>query len=287
MKNRIFCCLIVASVAFSFLAQSASFAAGGVNPQKSSNQQVKWKLRFTENFNGEKLNTKLFSRIPQGQSHWNRYMSMRDDLVVLKGGFINILGVKNNDKSADGRDLLTGGITTQGKFNIKYGKIEFRMKLEPNMGAWPAVWLMPENPPVRWPGCGEIDILERVNKDQFVYQTVHTEWTQSHKEIPPSSGKPNIKPENWNVYAFEWYPDKLVWKINDKETFSYSRLSEDEQQWPFNKPFYIMIDMQLGGDWSGPVEESTLPVSMTLDWIKFYDLYYGSRPVSEYSRPTK
>jgi hypothetical protein len=105
---------------------------------------------------------------------------MRKDLVAVSGGQLHLHGVKNDDLSKDKRPVLTGGVSTRGRFAMKYGKIELRCKFEGQKGAWPAVWMMPENPSVRWPSCGEIDIVERLNSDGFVHQTVHSAWTKKY-----------------------------------------------------------------------------------------------------------
>ena len=246
---------------------------------------LKWELKHTENFNGVKLNTKLWKRIEQGQSDWNRYMSLRDDLVEVKGGVAKLYGVKNNDKSADPRDFLTGGISTSGLFNMKYGKVEVRAKLEAATGAWPAIWLMPENSKYPWPKCGEIDIIERVNHDPFVYNTAHSEWSRANRQNPPMTTCAKIKPDAWNVFAFEWTPDKLVWRVNGSVTLTYPKLSDDVSKWPWTQPSFLLIDMQLGGNWVGAVDEKTLPVAMHIDWVRFYQLKQGNKVISEFTKP--
>ena len=251
---------------------------------------LKWELKFTENFNGTSLNPKLWARIPGPEPgehcpDWRKNMSLRDDLAVVEDGQLHLYGVKNGDTAADPREFLCGGVTTRGLFNMKYGKVEIRAKLEANKGAWPAIWLMPQSSSFPWPTCGEIDVIERLNHDPFVYQTVHSGWTASNKSNPPSGGKGKIKPDDWNVFALEWSPDRIVWRVNGALTHSYPKVSGEQDRWPWTVPFYLMIDMQLGGSWVGPVEGSTLPVAMHVDWVKFYQLTQGARRISEFSRP--
>ena len=69
----------------------------------------------------------------------------------------------------------------------------------------------------------------------------------------------------------EWYPDRLVFTLNGNETFVYPRLEgADPTQWPFDQPFYLMLDMQLGGAWVGEVDPADLPVQMIIDWVRVY-----------------
>ena len=250
----------------------------------------RWTLRYTEDFKGAKLNAKLWDRIPgQGGAgpDWLKNMSPRADLVEVRNGVLVLKGVVNRDRKADPRRVLTGGVMTKGRFNIKYGKVEVRVKLKAQKGAWPAIWMMPERSPNGWPADGEIDIIERLNFDPFVYQTVHSSWTQVHPGDPPQGGKGAIKPDAWNVFAVEWSPERIVWRVNGKETHSYPKIGDSRERWPWDAPFYLMIDMQLGGKWVGSIDESTLPVAMLVDWVKFYQLERGGERVGGFSRPSR
>lgn len=277
----------VAVIAVAAVALVAAAAPASRRLKNAASGPLQWKLRFTENFNGPKLNGKLWKRVESGESDWNRNMSLRADLVDIKDGAVRLFGVKNSDLADDPRPVLTGGISTRGTFNMKYGKVEIRARLEANKGAWPAIWMMPQTPGAPWPKCGEIDIIERLNFDPFVYHTVHSEWTKTPGNAPASGGRGKIQPDDWNIYALEWTPTKLVWKVNGTVTHSYPKLADDDSKWPWDKPFYLIIDMQLGGKWVGGVDESTLPVVMYVDWVKFYDLVRGTQKISEYSRPRR
>ncbi len=240
-----------------------------------------YKLELSEHFNGMQLNPKVWSRIDRGGSDWNRNMSLRPDLVAVKGGQLHLYGKKNDDLTADPRTVLTGGVKTQGKLALKYGKVEIRCKLEARQGAWPAIWMMPEKPVRGWPADGEIDILERINFETSVHQTVHSKWTKAHPNNPPRTHQAPVKAEQWNVYGLEWTPEKLTWTINGKPTHSYPKVDDGPDQFPWQVPFFLMIDMQLGGAWAGPPKLETLPTAMHIDWVKIYSLYEDGKPVSE------
>ena len=257
-------------------------------PEVFAQQDVEWTLSFTEDFNGPVLDSNLWSRIDKGWNDWNRHMSTRDDLVAISGGQLHLHGVKNDNTSADPRPMLTGGITTKGLFAMKYGKIELRCKFEAQKGAWPAIWMMPEDMSVKWPLCGEIDIVERLNFNDFVHQTVHSWWTKKHPEDPQKGGgRGKINLEGWNVCGLEWTPDAIVWTVNGKPTHSYRKVDDDPVKFPWTKAFYLMVDMQLGGEWVGEVDESTLPVSLHVDWIKFYEASKDGAIISEFVRPAQ
>lgn len=257
-------------------------------PDAGRQEGVEWKLRFTEDFVGSELDGKLWRRINKGGSDWNRHMSKREDLVAVSGGQLHLHGVKNEDLVQDRRLMLTGGVFTKGRFAMKYGKVEVRCRLETQKGAWPAIWMMPENcSSVKWPECGEIDIMERLNFDNFVYQTVHSAWTKKNPDNPPYSGKGKIDPDGWNVFGLEWTPEAIVWTVNGEVTHSYRKVGDDPLRYPWTTPFFLMIDMQLGGEWVGRVDMHTLPVSMHIDWVKFYEGFRNGVKFSEFVRPSK
>ena len=255
---------------------------------QSNAGELAWKLKYTEDFKGQRLNPKLWKRLSgtaNSGPDWQRNVSPRPDLVVVKDGVLLLKGVRNTNMAEDPRRVLAGGVSTSGLFNMKYGKLEIRAKLEGQTGAWPAIWMMPQNPVGIWPECGEIDILEHLNYDDFVYQTVHSTWAEAHPNNPPNGGRGAIKVNDWNVYTLEWLPNKIVWRVNGKMTHSYARVDGSHERWPWDVPFYLMIDMQLGGNWVGGIDESTLPVTMHIDWIKFYQLTIEGRRISSFTRP--
>lgn len=271
MKGSLIAIAAALSAVFAFSASAADA------PKKEA--PVKFKLKYTENFSKKKLDGKFWGRIGEGKSDWSKHMSTRDDLVVIEKGVARLLGIKNDGRDpGEKRPVLTGGISTKGRFTMLYGKVEARVKFEAQKGAWPAFWMMPENSPKGWPAGGEIDIFERLNSDGFVYQTVHSAWMDN--KDPKKVGKGKIDPDGWNVYAVEWTPGEIVWTVNGKRTHSYKNEGKGEVQYPWTVPFFIMIDQQLGGKWAGSVDEKTLPVAMHVDWIKFYDAYRGSKKIS-------
>ena len=270
----------------SLIAVLAAATVWAAPAEKDVKAPIKWTLRLTEDFKGTKLDEKLWTRIDKGNPDWMKKMSLRPDLVTVKGGQLHCWGKKNDDLSADPRTHLTGGVMTKDRFAMKYGKVEFKMKLENGQkGAWPAVWMMPQTVVHGWPNDGEIDIVERLNSDDFVYQTLHHGDGSGKKDFP-IGGKGKIKKGDWNVYGLEWTPESLVWTVNGVETFRHDKpAGADAFKYPWSTPFYLMIDMQLGGNWVGSVDESTLPVAMHVDWVKFYEGSRGGKKFSEFVKP--
>ena len=120
----------------------------------------------------------------------------------------------------------------------------------------------------------EIDIMERLNHDHIAYQTTHSYYTHilGIKDNPPHGGINKINPEEYNIYSVDIYPDSLVFAVNHRHTYTYPRIDTDKEgQFPFYQPYYLLIDMQLGGSWVGAVDPKELPVEMWVDWVKYYE----------------
>ena len=233
-----------------------------------------WELIWEESFDTDFLDTAKWSVIKRNKADWGNYMSDHPDCIIVKDGKLYLRGIVNEDKKQDTVRYLTGGVDTKGKFAFQYGKIEIHAKLENARGAWPAMWMLADQPKYgTYPRNGEIDLMEHLNYEDQVYQTVHSYYTLELKQKtnPPYYTTHRVKTENYTTYGMEWFPDKLVFTINGEETFTYPRLEDvDKSQWPFDQPFYLMIDMQLGGSWVGSVDPGDLPVQMIVDWVRVY-----------------
>lgn len=202
-------------------------------------------------------------------------MSPRADLIKVSNGNVMMAGIENPDRSKDTAAYLTGGLYSKGKFSFLYGKIEICARLESVQGAWPAFWLLPADEKIKWPNGGEIDIMEHLNFDGYVYQTVHSYYTLrlGLKDTPKNFGMAKINRDHYNVYGLEWTPTELIFSINSVPTFRYPKIKTDKEgQWPFDTPFYILIDQQLGGKgtWPGEVRHDQLPVKMWIDYVRVY-----------------
>lgn len=242
--------------------------------QKEGREAKKWKLVWEDDFDGNEIDSTKWSRIPKGESDWNKHMSTVDEVFRLENGSLYLRGINNPDTTKDPRPFITGGIWSKNKFAFQYGRIEIRAKLGSAQGAWPAMWMLAELDKYgKYPLNGEIDIMEHLNYDTIIYQTTHSHYTLNlgQKDNPPHGGTAPVNVNEYNVYGISWYPNKIVFQLNGKDTFTYPRVEGvDKSQWPYDQPFFILIDQQLGGNWVGQVDQSQLPVEMEIDWVKVY-----------------
>lgn len=239
----------------------------------TSAKNEEWKLVWMEDFEQKDcFDDSVWTKIPRGGSDWNNYMSSFDSCYAMRDGNLVLRGIKNYTQLNDTAPYLTGGVYTKGKKFFTGGRVEVRARLQAAKGAWPAIWMLPES--AEWPKGGEIDIMERLNHDTIAYQTTHSYYTHvlGIKDNPPHGGIHKINPEEYNIYSVDIYPDSLVFAVNHDYTYTYPRVDTDKEgQFPFYQPYYLLIDMQLGGSWVGAVDPEELPVEMWVDWVKYYE----------------
>jgi beta-glucanase (GH16 family) len=238
----------------------------------SFSQQVKRKLVWEENFDGNTLN----------QNAWN---------YELGDGCPNLCGWGNSERqiySTDNHNVQNGNliitakksetnysstrITTQGKKEFLYGRIEARAKLPIGKGIWPAFWMLGSNiKSVGWPKCGEIDILEYVGRDpHFVFTSLHTDSSHGNTINTKKTNIPTIE-EGFHVYTVDWTQDKIEFFVDNNSVYTYNPEIKNEATWPFNKPFYILVNMAIGGNFGGPdVDDSIFPQQFEIDYIKVF-----------------
>ena len=233
-------------------------------------------LVFQDNFDGTSLDTTILSKIPRGRSDWNRHMSPNPSLYSVDNGMLKLYARLNNGIVANDRSTyITGGVWSKGKKAIRYGKVEVKAKFRCAQGTWPAIWMLPEN--AKWPYGGEIDIMEHLNYESCIYQTIHSNYTYylGQKTDPQSHAKVSIQLEQYNVYGVEIHPERIDFFVNGQCTFSYPRIEDkaSEGQFPFGEePFYLLIDMQVGGNWVGNPNPQDYPSWMDVEWVKMYEL---------------
>ena len=212
-----------------------------------------------------------WSLCEQTDATWARYMSGSYDQAYTKDGSLFLKG-----ELVDGV-YKTGGIETRGKFNFEHGKEECRARfVQMPMGGHTGIWMMPAPPADKWPKSGEIDIMEHLNKEGIIYQTVHSWYADDmgHKEDPKAQNTVAVDKDDWNIYGVEWTADSIIYTVNGKEYLKYPNLHLEglngAYQWPFNHPFYLILSQSLGGEgtWEGPITNSQLPAIFEIDWIR-------------------
>jgi len=175
----------------------------------------------------------------------------------------------------EGAQYTSASLTTQNQFTFTYGKIEIRAKVPPGRGVWPALWTLGANKPqVRWPGCGEIDLMEFVGfrPDKFFFN-VHTRAFNHNKKNQKGTGVSS--PDAWkdfHLFGLLWNRERLVWFMDGKPVFAFANDGGDVDHWPFDQPQFLIMNLAIGGSWGGigGIDDSIFPATMKVDYVRIW-----------------
>lgn len=205
-----------------------------------------------------------------GNNELQYYTEADPDNVQVKDGHLIITARK---ESFQDNNYTSTKLITRDRADWQYGRIEVSARLPEGKGTWPAIWMLPDVEKLNWPRDGEIDIMEHVGFDPgVVHGTVHTEaynhtkGTQVGKQIQV----PDFN-ESFHEYAIEWTPEKIEWYLDDELYHTFEN-EGNEAAWPFDKPFYLILNVAVGGDWGGAqgVDEDIWPQRMEVNYVRVY-----------------
>ena len=175
----------------------------------------------------------------------------------------------------EGDKIYSGRMYGNRNAGFKYGYIEASIKLPKGKGTWPAWWMMPVSNG-RWPGCGEIDIMEEVGVDaNEVSSSIHCQaYNHPNKTQKTHAMTCDGAEDGFHVYALEWTADYIRTYVDGKEQLYFENDGNgNNDTWPFDKAFYPILNVAWGGDWGGykGVDETALPVTMEVDYVRVWE----------------
>ncbi len=184
--------------------------------------------------------------------------------------------IEAHKKSVAGKTFTSARIISKADGNWKYGYIEIKAKLPTGRGTWPAIWMLPETFKYGgWPASGEIDVMEHVGYDPgVVHGTVHTEAFNHSKGTQVGKQKMVTHfDSNFHTYAVNWTKDKIEFYIDGRQYHVFENQNKGFEEWPFDHPFYLIMNIAVGGGWGGKqgVDESIWPQQMQIDYVRVYE----------------
>lgn len=175
---------------------------------------------------------------------------------------------------ADSADRITSArVTTQGSFEFTTGRAEARIKLPAGAGLHPAFWLLGSNiDQVGWPAAGEIDVIETLNLATEFHTGVHAPrpGTPRGQEVSASGPLPFALAGQFHTYWVNRTPGRIVTGVDDTTLLTVTPADlAPESRWVFDAPFFLLLNLAVGGNWPGPPDASTPnPSAMLVDWVK-------------------
>lgn len=171
-------------------------------------------------------------------------------------------------------EYTSSRIQTSGKLAFQYGRLEARIKMPKGDGTWPAFWLL-GNDILRnsWPSCGEIDITEVKGSYPYsTYGSIHGPGYSGGESITSIWDLSTQLNAGYHVYAIEWNKNSIKWYIDSKLYHSVTPATLGKDTWVFNKPFFLILNLAMGGQFVGDVDPSLTSASMSVDYIRYYSL---------------
>ncbi len=240
-----------------------------------------YNLLWSDEFDGDTLNEDIWNRELREPGWTNNelqeYTASEDNIYVEDGHLV----LRALCEDRDGTPYYTSGkVNSQNNAQFQYGRVEVRARVPEGQGLWPAIWMMPQDESFygQWPKCGEIDIMEVLGNDTSTsYSTIH--YGEPHAEqqgtITLDDGSFS---SDFHVYVVEWEPgemrfytdDVLVLTVND--WFTANGGIEEEYPAPFNQPFFVQMNLAVGGNWPGNPDETTDfdNAMFEIDYVRVY-----------------
>ncbi len=211
-----------------------------------------------------------------GNNELQNYTANDADNARVENGKLIVTAIKEVSGT---RQYSSARLITKGKKDMKFGRLEIKAKIPAGRGSWPALWMLASQTTygtVFWPDQGEIDIMEHVGYDPaVVHASVHTNIF-NHILGTQKTAKTTVPTFNsaFHVYRMDWTPDEIRAFIDDKEFFVFKRQGVLWQEWPFNQPQHLLVNIAVGGNWGGVkgIDDTIFPISMELDYVRYYAL---------------
>lgn len=199
------------------------------------------------------------------------YSGPRAENAVVKGGKLIITARKEALKDAadwGGQRYTSARLLTRGKGEWTYGYFEISARMPCGKGTWPAIWTLGSGG--RWPEDGELDILEHMGREPGrTNSAVHV--AAGHGGQGASGGTPvPTACTQFHRYQMHWTPDGVVFGVDGFAHMRYPKLDLGPRAWPFDKPQYLLLNLAIGGDLGGPVDDSIFPAAFEVDYVRVY-----------------
>ena len=248
----------------------------------NDNQNDSYKLVWSDEFDYNGLPDSTKWNYEVGGHGWGNnekqfYTEKSLENSHIKDGKLHIIAFKKDHENSS--NYTSARLTTYQRFSLQYGKIEVMAKLPQGKGTWPAIWMLPESLLLKtepWPLCGEIDIMEHVGKDpNVIHVSLHTElynfWKKSqytHFEKLPDAFN------TFHLYSIEWTAYGISFFIDNKLFYEAVKGQDGKditnEGWPFDKPYFLILNLAIGGNWGGEIDNTIFPVEMQIEYVRIY-----------------
>jgi len=231
-------------------------------------------LVWSDEFSGKTIDPLVWN-YDIGGSGWGNneleYYTNSSKNAFVTNGYLVIEARKETYKT---NNYTSARLLSKDKKSFTYGRIDFRAKLPKGQGIWPALWMLGSNISTKsWPACGEIDIMELLGHEpQKTYGTIH--WGAAGGPSTHIGGNYSLNSQTFSdrfhVFSLLWETNKLSFLIDNIPFFSADK-SQVNGDFPFDKPFFFIMNVAVGGNWPGNPDTTTIfPQRMIVDYVRVF-----------------
>jgi beta-glucanase (GH16 family) len=246
---------------------------GYITSRSHYGYQLAWEEEFDNGIDESAFNFEIGDGCPNvcgwGNNELQKYTSDTENAKIENGKLI-ITATRTGTSNYE-----SARITTKGKKEFRFGRIDIRAKLPFGQGLWPALWMLGANiDQVGWPACGEIDILEHIgNKPKTVYGTAH--WGPQNRGFSTYlTGEHTLNKdvsEEFHVFSIVWELNEIVWYVDEIKYHTIRPADMKGEEYRFNQAFFFILNVAVGGNWPGnPDATTTFPQTMEVDYIRVF-----------------
>ena len=267
-------------IAIVFMAL-VSFSCNNAGKQATNDSDTlkDWDLVWADEFDYDGLPDTTAWGYDEGGQGWGNqekqyYTASRLENARVENG---LLIIEARREPMDTNDYTSARLVTKGKKEWLYGRFEIRAKLPKGTGTWPAIWMLAAGQSYGdgyWPHNGEIDIMEHVGFHQgHIHGSTHSlkYYWQVGTQRTDTIFSEDVS-EAFHNYVLEWYPEKIQVFMDDSLFFTSTNDGTGWEAWPFDKPFYLVLNIAVGGAWGGQkgIDDSIWPQRMEVDYVRAY-----------------
>lgn len=267
-------CTIAISKATGTIVNDGTYLPTDESGYTTPTSYAGYNLAWSDEFDSNAINTNNWN-FESGGNGWGNheleyYTSRIQNAFVSSGNLV----IEARRENYQGNNYTSARMTTAGKKEFQYGRLDIRAKLPVSTGMWPALWMLGSNfQQAGWPGCGETDIMELIGKNpRQVVGSFH--WLKGDGSEGTVNNIYNLSEDfsqHFHVFSLIWEKDSLQILVDDQVYVTGTAQNISTGTYPFDASFFFIFNIAVGGDWPGPPDDSTIfPQHMFVDYVRVF-----------------
>jgi len=234
-----------------------------------------WQLVWHDEFGGRAIDRANWTYDLGGWGWGNgeaQFYTDRSENARIEDG---LLIIEARQEKYEDSYYTSARLKTQGLQEFQYGRIEARIKVPAGAGLWPAFWMLGASfDGTNWPDCGEIDIMEYVGREpDLVIGTAHGPGYSGALGLSRWNRQTYNIADDFHTFAIEWQAGQITWFYDGAEYFTLTRADVGDRQWVFDQPFFIILNLAIGGTLGGTIGlDTAFPTQLQVDYVRVFQV---------------